>query len=724
MKSTGSTAPLRGLLALVFVCCAVAAQAEDGHELWLRYRLLDAPLVRTYRPALTGLVTAGGSPTMDAARDEMVQGLHGMLGRPVRVRAEVGGDGAIVLGTPASSRIIAGLELPLAQAGAEGYVIRAARYGGFRITVIAANSDIGVLYGAFGFLRLLQTGRPIDRLQILSVPRLEVRVLDHWDNLDGSVERGYSGSSLWRWQTLPGYIDPRYREYARANASIGINGAVLNNVNSRSESLTSLYIEKTAALARAFRPYGVKVYLSARFTAPMDIGGLKSADPLEPAVRAWWKDKVEEIYRAIPDFGGFLIKANSEGQPGPQDYGRSHSEGANMYADLLAPHHGIVMYRAFVYDDPGKDPNKDRVGEAYRIIHPFDGKFRDNILVQEKEGPLDFQPREPFAPLFGAMPNSQMAVEFPVTKEYIGQGADISYTGFLYEETYRADTYEYGQGSTIARIVEGVYNHPRLTGVDGVANVGNDRNWCGSIFNQANWYAYGRFAWDPESSARAVGEEWVRMTFGNAPEVVAPVLDVLMKSYPAMIDYEMPLGLSFLDIDRADTHYGPHPWYDGASRADWGDVYFHRADAAGLGFERTAAGSNAAAQYNSPLKEQFADLAATPEIYLLWFHHVPWDYTTKSGRSMWDELNYRYTQGVAEVEDMQKTWATLRGLVDSERFIAVSQHLIMQHRDAVWFRDACLAYFATFSRRPFPDGYQPKYPLDYYQSLPPNAAPE
>jgi len=719
-----SSALERGLLALIFVCCTVAAQAEDGHELWLRYRPLDASLVSIYRPAFTALVVAGGSATLDAARDELVQGFGGLLGRSVLVRATIGGDGAVVVGTPASSRIVASLDLPLGQAGAEGYVIRTMLWGGHRITVIAANSDIGVLYGAFGFLRLLQTGHPIDRLDILSVPRLKVRVLDHWDNLDGSIERGYSGASLWRWQTLPGYIDPRYGEYARANASIGINGAVLNNVNSRSDSLTSIYIEKTAALARAFRPYGVKVYLSARFTAPMDIGGLSTADPLDPSVRAWWRDKIDEIYRAIPDFGGFLIKANSEGQPGPQDYGRSHSDGANMYADLLAPHRGIVMYRAFVYDDPGKDPRKDRIGEAYRIIQPFDGKFRDNVLVQEKEGPLDFQPREPFAPLFGAMPHTQMTVEFPVTKEYIGQGADISYTGFLYEEIYRSDTYEYGKGSTVARIVEGAYNHPQLTGVAGIANVGNDRNWCGSIFNQANWYAYGRFAWDPESSARVVGEEWVRMTFGNMPAVVAPVLDVLMKSYPAMIDYEMPLGLNFLDIDKPDTHYGPHPWYDGARRADWGDVYFHRADAEGLGFDRTATGSNAAAQYNSPLREQFADLAATPEMYLLWFHHVPWDYKTQSGRTMWDELNYRYIQGVAAVEDMQRTWATLKGLIDAERFEAVSQYLIMQHRNAVWFRDACLAYFATFSKRPFLDGYQPKYPLDYYKALPPNAAPE
>jgi alpha-glucuronidase len=594
---------------------------------------------------------------------------------------------------------------------------------GHAVTVIAANSEIGVLYGAFAFLRRIQTGQPIDHLEVRDSPKLMVRVLDHWDNLDGSIERGYAGASLWRWQTLPAYRDPRYGEYARADASIGINGAVLNNVNSSSAILTSEYIEKIAALADEFRPWGVKVWLAPRFTAPQEIGRLKTADPLDPGVRAWWQAKVEEIYRRIPDFGGFLIKANSEGQPGPQDYGRSHSDGANMYADLLAPHQGIVMYRAFVYDDPGKDWKLDRIAEAYRIIKPFDGKFRENVIVQEKEGPLDFQAREPFAPLFGAMPHTQMAVEFPVTKEYTGQGADLSYTGFMYEEIYQSDTYAHGKGSTIARIVEGFYGHPKLTGVAGIANVGNDRNWTGSTFNQANWYAFGRFAWDPESRARAVGEEWTRMTFGNDPAIVAPVVDMLMKSFPALVDYQQPLGLNFLDIDRANTHYGPWPWYNEAQRPDWGDVYFHRADEKGLGFDRSASGYNSVAQYNSPLKELWADLRTTPEELLLWFHHVPWDYKMKSGRTLWEELQVRYHRGVGTVEEMQKTWESLKGRIDDERFTAVKQFLVMQHRDAVWFRDAELAYFASIARRPFAGGYQPKYPLAYYKTLPPNAAP-
>lgn len=478
-------------------------------------------------------------------------------------------------------------------------MLRSVGVNGHKASFIAANSDIGVLYGAFAFLRRMQTAQPIDNLDVTDAPRLMVRGLNHWDNLDGSIEPGFAGASLWRWQTLPAYRDPRYGEYARLNASIGINGAVLNNVNTSANSLTTGYIEKTAALAEEFRPYGVHVWMAPRFSAPQEIGHLKTSDPLDPEVRAWWKAKVEEIYKAIPDFGGFLVKANSEGQPGPQEYGRSHSDGANLFADLLAPHGGIVMYRAFVYDDPGKDWHLDRVAEAYRIIKPFDGQFRDNVLVQEKEGPLDFQPREPFAPLFGAMPKSNMAVEFPVTKEYTGQGVDLTYTGFMYEQIYRADTFAHGPGSTVAKIVM----NQKLTGTAGVANIGNDRNWTGSIFNQANWYAYGRFAWNPESSARAVGEEWTRQTFGNDPKAVATTIDMLMNSWPAMMDYQSPIGLTFQELDSANTHYGPWPWLDSARRSDWADMYFNRADAAGLGVDRSHTGYNTAAQYNSPLNE-------------------------------------------------------------------------------------------------------------------------
>jgi alpha-glucuronidase len=713
---------MKRILIAVFTLLASQAMAEDGHEVWLRYHPLPAPQAARYAPLTGTLVTGRPSPTLDAAAKELRLGISGLLRRmPVNAQ-RVTRDGAVVIGTPASSAVIAGLHLDLAGAGREGFVLRSLNTDGHRVTVIAANSDIGVLYGTFAFLRRMQTGQALDSLAVTDAPKLMVRVLNHWDNLDGSIERGYAGASLWRWQTLPAYRDPRYREYARIDASIGINGAVLNNVNTSANSLTAGYIEKAAALAEEFRPYGVHVWLTPRFTAPQEIGGLKTSDPLDPAVRAWWKAKVEEIYKAIPDFGGFLVKANSEGQPGPQDYGRSHSDGANMYADLLAPHGGIVMYRAFVYDDPGKDWHLDRVAEAYRIIKPFDGQFRANVLVQEKEGPLDFQPREPFAPLFGAMPHSNMAVEFPVTKEYTGQAADLTYTGFMYEQIYKSDTYAHGPGSRVARIVMGDYGQT-LTGSAGVANVGNDRNWTGSIFNQANWYAYGRFAWNPQSSARAVGEEWARQTFGNDPKVVSSVVGMLMASWPAMMDYQAPIGLTFQELDGANTHYGPWPWLDSPRRSDWADVYFNRADTVGLGVDRSHTGYNTAAQYNSPLKEQFDDIRTTPEEFLLWFHHVPWDWRMKSGRTMWEELQFTYQRGVRGVETMQKDWDGLKGKIDDERFTAVKQYLVMQHRDAVWFRDASLAYFQTFANRPFTGDYKPKYPLDYYKKLPPNTAP-
>jgi alpha-glucuronidase len=713
---------MRLLLPLLLFCAiAQAARAEDGHDLWLRYAPVAASAET--RSAASAIVVQGHSPSLEVAEKELKRGLDGLLVQTTPM-TDMLSDGAVLIGTPATSPLIASLQLPLSTVGPEGFVLKSTRLKGHTVTVIAANRDIGVVYGVFAFLRRIQTNRSVTGLDITDAPKLMVRVLNHWDNLDGSIERGYAGASLWRWQTLPAYRDPRYGEYARANASIGINGAVLNNVNSNTAILTSAYIEKVAALAEEFRPWGVKVWLAPRFTAPEELGALKTADPLDPKVRAWWRAKVEEIYKAIPDFGGFLIKANSEGVPGPQDYGRSHSDGANLYADLLKPHGGIVMYRAFVYDDPGKDWKLDRIAEAYRIITPFDGTFRDNVIVQEKEGPLDFQAREPFAPLFGAMPHSQMAVEFPVTKEYTGQGADLSYLGTMYEEIYQSDTHAYGKGSTVARIVEGRYNKAtKLTGVAGVANTGNDRNWTGSIFNQANWYAFGRFAWDPDSSARAVGEEWTRATFGNDAALVPTVTDMLMRSLPALIDYQQPLGLAFLDIDRANTHYGPWPWYNAAARPDWGDVYYHRADEKGLGFDRSPSGYNSVAQYHAPLKQQWSRPETTPDEMLLWFHHLPWDYQMKSGKTLWEELQARYHHGVQEVEALQTQWAGLSGKIDGERFGAVTQLLQMQHRDAVWFRDAGLAYFVQFAKRPFGAGYKPRYALDYYKALPPNAAP-
>lgn len=471
---------------MCLLLCAAGAHAEDGYDLWLRYRPIEAPWAARYRSFATEVVAA---PDASTAAQELLRGVAGLLAETPTVAGRITRDGAIVLGTPGSSPESAAMLADLKTVGSEGYLICSIRIDGHRATLIAANSNIGLLYGAFGFLRLMQTRRRLDALSVREAPRIPHRILDHWDNLDGTIERGYAGASIWEWQTLPDYLGPRYSDYARACASIGINGAVLNNVNADALSLTPQYLEKAAALARVFRPYGVRVYLSARFTAPIEIGGLKGADPLDKAVREWWRHKVDEIYRIIPDFGGFLVKANSEGQPGPQDYGRSHADGANMLAAALAPHGGIVMWRAFVYSG---HESADRVRQAYDEFVPLDGQFHANVLLQVKNGPIDFQPREPGHPLFGAMPKTPLMLEVQITKEYLGFATHLVYLGPLYEETLRFDTQHQRAGSTIAEAIDGMA---------GVSNIGAMRNWTGSQFDQANWYVFGRLAWNPELSS-------------------------------------------------------------------------------------------------------------------------------------------------------------------------------------------------------------------------------
>jgi alpha-glucuronidase len=702
---------------LVFACLALVAvslpaAAEDGYDLWLRYRANPQGNVSP-GDSLQELVNGSGSPTLDAAGAELQRGLSQLTGRHIPQAGNVSRAGAVVFGTPRSSSLIAALPLSLERAGPEGFVIRSVVINQQPATVIAANSDVGVLYGAFHFLRLIQTRQPLVALDIVSQPRTQIRVLNHWDNLDRHVERGYAGQSIWDWHKLPAYLDPRYTDYARACASIGINGAVLTNVNANATSLTAPYLDKTAALAGVLRPYGVRVYLTARFSAPIELGGLKTADPLDPQVRAWWKAKVDEVYARIPDFGGFLVKANSEGQPGPQDYKRTHADGANMLAEAVAPHGGVVIWRAFVYSNESPD---DRAKQAYNEFVPLDGKFADNVLVQVKNGAIDFQPREPFHPLFGAMPKTPLMMEFQITKEYLGFATHLTYLGTLFEEALDSDTWVKGKGSTVAKVVDGELHAYKKTGMAGVSNIGSDRNWTGSDFDQANWYAFGRLAWDPNLSAQAIAQEWVRMTFSNDPEFVTPVVAMMMGSREAVVDYMMPLGLHHL----FDTghHYGPGPWVGNLNRADWNPTYYHRADANGIGFDRGPKGSNAVAQYSPKVAAQFADIRKTPEQFLLWFHHVPWDYKTSSGRVLWDELVYRYTHGVEVVSQMRRTWAGLEKYVDAERFAQVSAFLAIQEQEAQWWRDACIAYFQTFSMRPLPAGFAPPaHPLDYYQQL-------
>ena len=701
------------MLIVTAALCITPAHAEDGYNLWLRYHALAPDKANAYRSHASQLIVGSATSTQIVTREELQRGLDGLLAHAPPLSDAVTRDGAIIVGTPLSSPLIEGLRLDARSLGKDGYTIRSIVVNGHAATAIVGNDDIGALYGVFHFLRLLQTNQPIDHLDLSDSPRVKLRVLDHWDNLDGSVERGYAGTSIFDWFTLPDWLTPRYTDYARANASIGINGVVLNNVNATPLILTRAYLEKVAALATVFRPYGIHVYLSARFSAPIEIGGLKTSDPLDPQVQQWWRAKADEIYKLIPDFGGFLVKANSEGQPGPQDYGRTHADGANMLADALAPHGGVVMWRAFVYS---QSSSADRAKQAYDEFKSLDGHFRANVLLQVKNGPIDFQPREPFNPLFGAMPKTPLMMEFQITKEYLGFATHLVYLGPLYEEVLSADTMVHGKGSTVAKVIDGTLDNHTLTGIAGVANIGTDQNWSGSVFNQANWYVFGRLAWNPMQSSRAIADDWVRMTFTNNDAFVKPVVDMMMGSREAAVDYMTPLGLHHLM--GPGHHYGPSPWDASESRADWRPVYYHRADSGGIGFDRSRGGSDAVDQYAPPIAEQFNDVKRTPEQLLLWFHHVPWDYRMRSGQTLWYELVAHYTHGVDDVTQMRETWIHLGGYIDPERYQQTAAFLDIQEKEAQWWRDACIAYFQSISNRPLPPGFAPpQRSLKYYESL-------
>ena len=692
---------------------------EDGYNLWLRYQpLAPAAQVKLKAQARSIVLTAAATPTNRAAVAELQRGVAGMGGGPAPAQATAIADGALVLGTTATLPALdAALKAELSGLGSEGYLLHATRLQGRPVTLIAANTDIGLLYGAFAWLRATAAGTAPEAA---SSPKLQLRLLNHWDNLDRHVERGYAGASIWDWWALPEITDSRYTDYARANASLGINGTVLNNVNSKPEVLTPAYIAKAAAVADVLRPYGIKVFLSARFSTPLELKETDTADPLSPAVQAWWKKKADEIYRTIPDFGGFLVKANSEGQPGPQDYHRSHADGANMLAAALAPHHGIVMWRAFVYaPEAGKET--DRARQAYEEFKPLDGKFAANVMVQVKNGAIDFQPREPFHPLFGAMPNTPLMMEFQITKEYLGFSTDIAYLGTMFEEVLESDTMQQGagKGPTVAQIIEGADTpggQPAATGMAGVANIGVDRNWTGHHFDQANWYAFGRLAWNPQASARAIAIEWAAQTFGNDARVTIPVVDMLMLSREAVVDYMTPLGLHHM-MGTAH-HHGPAPWVNDLERPDWNPVYYHRAAHDGIGFDRTASGTNALEQYAPALARLYADPRTTPEKYLLWFHHLPWTYAMPSGRTLWAEIIHHYDRGVAAARNLQTRWDALRGVVDARRHAEVAQRLRRQVQNAELWRNACIAYFQSVSGLPLPDGVAPPpQPLEYYKGI-------
>ena len=665
------------ILTFVLFFSLFSVYAEDGSALWLRYSTGAKAIIMNKKQ----------SPTLNIAVSELRNFWQG--GIPITLEIQKNKE--------------------LRALGNDGYIIRASKDGNH--LTINSSGEQGILYGTYHLLRLQATGQlsesTLKSLNVSEKPDYRIRILNHWDNLDGTIERGYAGHSLWKWDELPSVVSPRYEAYARANASIGINATVINNVNASPKILSDDYLQKVKVLADIFRPYGLKIYLSINFSSPAALGGLSTSDPLD-----------KDIYSLIPDFGGFLVKANSEGQPGPCDYGRTHAEGANMLADVLKPYRGIVMWRAFVYSPT----DSDRAKQAYLEFEPLDGKFRDNVIVQIKNGPIDFQPREPFSPLFGAMKKTPVMPEFQITQEYLGFSNHLVFLAPMWKECLDSDTYVQGAGSTIARVTDGsLFAHP-LTAIAGVTNIGDDINWCGHPFAQANWYAFGRLAWKHSLSSEQIGEEWLRQTFlpvalqtyNDSVNEISPKerqqlhsqlsllnSQLLQESREAVVDYMMPLGLHH--IFAWGHHYGPEPWCDiPGARPDWMPSYYHRADDGGIGFDRSSKGSNATAQYHSPLCEQLDNVDTCPENLLLWFHHVPWNHRMKSGRTLWAELCYAYDRGVQETRNFQKLWAPMEKYIDPERFRDVQHRLKIQARDAVWWKDACLLYFQQFSKQPIP----------------------
>lgn len=637
-------------IAIVFV---TQMAAEDGSHLWLRLPVNAHAEISAPRQ----------SPTLNIAVEELQQAWKGA---PVRLVIQKD-----------------------KQLQAEGFRIR---HEDNKIT-LTSPTETGLLYAAYHLLRMQETGQNVVEAQTTENPAYNLRILNHWDNMDRTVERGYAGQSLWNWEELPNTLSDRYKEYARANASIGINGTVLNNVNASPKILSAEYLQKVKALADIFRPYGLRVYLSVNFASPMALDSLSTADPLDKEVIRWWKNKVKEIYRIIPDFGGFLVKANSEGQPGPCDFGRTHAEGANMLADALKPYKGIIMWRAFVYSPS----DADRAKQAYLEFEPLDGQFRNNVIVQVKNGPIDFQPREPYSPLFGAMQHTPLMAEFQVTQEYLGHSNHLAYLAPMWKEFF-----EFVAPAS-------------LKAVAGVANIGTDANWCGHTFAQANWYAFGRLAWQPSLSSGNIADEWLKQTFGSQPsDISAQLKKMMLDSHEAVVNYMMPLGLHH--IFAWGHHYGPEPWCSiPGARPDWLPSYYHRADKQGIGFDRSSKGSNAVAQYPETLAKQYDNIDTCPEEYLLWFHHVPWSHRMKSGRSLWDELCHHYDNGVRQVRDFQKIWDAAEKYIDAERFHEVQSKLKIQARDAVWWKDACLLYFQEFSGMPIP--YEIERPIHELKDL-------
>ena len=645
------------LLTSLLLSAVGVMNADNGHELWLKQ--------------LTGqkaevIVKTQSSPSIDIASQELKNGWKG---------------GAVTLSKIASD-----------DTASESFMIE---IKGGKPT-IAAKSDMGLLYGAYHLLRLQNTGNNVQDTILAEAPCFDLRILNHWDNLDASCERGYAGKSIF-WDEYDNQPQ-RIKEYARANASIGINATVIDNVNASVKILNTDYLQKIKGFADIMRPYGVKIYLAVNFASPVLKSHLRydkdakktrkdlldTADPLDPRVQEWWANKCNEIYSLIPDFGGFLVKANSEGQPGPNDYNRTHAEGANMLARALKPHNGIVMWRSFVY--AANDP--DRAKLAYAEFKPFEGQFDDNVIIQIKNGPVDFQPREPHTSLFGAMPKTKQMVEFQITQEYLGHSNHVAYLGTMWEEFY------------------GYVKPSTLVAASGVANIGMDENWCGNVMAQSNWYVFGRQSWNPAIPAEVIAREWTKQTL--APKTVASenaIVDIMMRSREAIVDYMMPMGLHHQFAD--NHHYGPGAWISHKNvRLDWQPPYYHKADAEGLGFNRTTTGTDNVSQYAADYAQLVNNIETCPEKFLLWFHHVPWNYPV-AGEPMWDRLCHHYQNGVNEVRAMQAQWNSVKNDIDSEIFDAIAYKLSVQLKDAIWWKDGMLDYFQTWSKMPYPADVEP-----------------
>lgn len=658
------------ILAAATLCC-LSVSADDGHDLW--FRLMQSPYWGLSQSDYNALKVTSMRQAIDDEVNGILKHMPEYMGKDIAtIRTNLSKD---------------------ANTGEEGFIISNDK----RTITISASTEKGLLYGVFAVSRLELAGKlPKPGKSIVDKPMCQYRILNHWDNLNGTIERGFAGRSIFFGKPID---DTIIREYARANASVGINGTVLNNVNSSPQILSDENIKLAAHVADILRPYGIKVYLSVNFASPKAFGGLPTADPLDPAVRQWWKDKAKELYKVIPDFGGFLVKANSEGQPGPGDFGRTHAEGANMMAEALEPFGGIVMWRAFVYapDSP------DRANQAYDEFMPLDGQFHDNVIVQIKNGPIDFQPREPVSPLFLGMKKTKMMPEFQITQEYTGESIHTCFLASMWREFYDD-----------IHMVNPSIQYPAIAGV---ANIGDSRTWCGSDMSQVNWYAFGRMAWNPDIQPAQIADEWLRQTFTINPKFLKPMTKVLLQSREAVVSYMMPIGLHH--IFAGNHHYGPEPWYAPRGvRSDWTPPYYHKADAEGLGFDRMATGSNNIAQYPEPLRTYYAN----SDKYLVYFHHAPWS-------RVWPLLCKKYDEGVRQAEQFATTWHSMKAYVDAETFDRQAIRFDRQAKDAWWWRDACTQYFQQFSKMPMPkkspaaryqlaDLMKYRLPIDNYTAAP------